>query len=183
MIDSRGFVKLIDFGFCKYLIEEKTYTLCGTPGYLAPEVVAQSGHNHGADHWALGILVFEMLFGSSPFYYDGVEQNELFLSILDDPVVVPDSSSKLAKDFLMRILVKDPKARLGAKDEAEIMDHQWFKDLDANALRNKSVVSPWQPSVTGLFDASNFSPDSSEIHELVGKPLAERDAKLFEGLF
>jgi hypothetical protein len=73
--------------------------------------------------------------------------------------------------------------RLGAKNEAEIMNHKWFKDLDANALRNKSITPPWQPSVTGLFDVSNFSPDASEIHELDGKPLAERDAKLFEGLF
>lgn len=183
MLDSRGFVKLIDFGFCKYLIEEHTYTLCGTPGYLAPEVVSQSGHNHGADHWALGILVFEMLFGFSPFYYDGVEQNELFASILNDPVEIPDSSGKVAKDFLARILEKNPKTRLGAKNQEEILNHKWFKDLDVDALRNKSISPPWQPTVTGLFDASNFSPDESDIQDLDGKPLAERDAKLFEGLF
>jgi serine/threonine protein kinase len=183
MIDSRGFVKLIDFGFCKYLIDEYTYTLCGTPGYLAPEVVAQTGHNHGADHWALGILVFEMLYGFSPFYYDGVEQNELFLSIMDDPVTVPDTSGKVAKDFVTRLLDKNPKTRLGVNNEAEIINHKWFKDLDSEALRNKSVKPPWQPAVTGLLDATNFNPDASEIHDLDGKPVSERDAKLFEGLF
>lgn len=183
MIDSRGFVKLIDFGFCKYLIEEKTYTLCGTPGYLAPEVVSMTGHNYGADHWALGILVYEMLYGFSPFYYDGVEQGELFASIVDDPVEIPDTAGKHAKDFLTRILEKDPRLRLGANDESAIINHRWFNDLDADAVRSKRVTPPWQPNLTGLFDASNFNPDESEIHDLGGKALPDRDAKLFEGLF
>ena len=71
LIDTEGYLKLTDFGFAKYC-ETRTYTLCGTPEYLAPEVILSSGHNHGVDWWALGVLLFEMLAGFPPFYDNNV---------------------------------------------------------------------------------------------------------------
>jgi len=71
MIDKIGYPVVIDFGFAKY-VPEKTYTLCGTPGYLPPEVVMTRGHNASADHWSLGILIFELISGESPFFFEGM---------------------------------------------------------------------------------------------------------------
>lgn len=197
MIDARGFVKLIDFGFCKYLLGEKTYTLCGTPGYLAPEVVTMEGHDFSADLWSLGILIYEMITGESPFYYDGIDQMELFESIVLDPYKPPPDVSQEADDIMGRLLVKDPSRRLGASGENHVVEHSWFADLDLDALRRRdpSIRVPWTPEVNGPLDTRYFS-DWSELereaekdisstgdHSKKGQLLSERDAKIFEGVF
>ena len=74
-------LQIVDFGFAKY-VSDKTFTLCGTPLYLPPEVILNRGHNWGADHWSLGVLTFEMLAGYTPFYKEGMDQMELFRAIV-----------------------------------------------------------------------------------------------------
>ena len=183
MIDDEGYVKLIDFGFCKYLLEDKTYTLCGTPGYLSPEAVLSEGHNHCADHWALGVLIYEMMFGSSPFFYEGIDQNELFASIVEDPLPVPDNTDASTRDILLKLCEKSCDARLGARKENEVIEHAWFDEMDLGAIMGREAPAPWKPRVSGPLDASNFQPDEEDQVDFPDRPLSKRDAKLFEGVF
>jgi protein kinase A len=195
MLDSQGYAKLIDFGFCKLLLDEKTFTMCGTPGYLPPEVVQTLGHSFSADWWSLGILIYEMLTGESPFYYEGIDQMALFESIVHDDYALPSGVSQLATDIIGRLLVKDPALRLGSMDrgDSEILEHAWFDELDINALRHRapSVKVPWIPEVEGPFDTCYFN-DWSDLQHLTvdnsfssanNSELSQRDAKLFEGQF
>lgn len=183
MIDSTGFVKLIDFGFCKYLIEDKTFTLCGTPGYLSPEAVLSEGHNHGADHWALGVLIFEMMFGSSPFFYEDIDQAELFASIVEDPLPIPKGTAADVSDLLSKLCEKSAHRRLGARKENEVIEHRWFKNFDLTTILSRKATPPWRPRVSGPLDTSNFQPDEQDQVDFPDRPLSNRDAKLFEGVF
>jgi protein kinase A len=117
MIDRFGYPVVIDFGFAKY-VPEKTYTLCGTPAYLPPEVVMSRGHNCSADHWSLGIVIYEMLTGESPFYYEGMDQMSLFKGIVQDDFEPPPNVSPAAADIIAKFLVKDPTQRLGSLDQS-----------------------------------------------------------------
>ena len=81
LIDAQGYPKIVDFGFAKYVVE-KTFTLCGTPLYIAPEVILNRGHNAGADHWSLGVMIYEMICGFTPFYSSGMDQAALFAAIV-----------------------------------------------------------------------------------------------------
>jgi CRP-like cAMP-binding protein len=194
MIDSQGYLKLIDFGFCKYLLAEKTYTLVGTPGYLSPELVTSVGHNWGVDHWALGILIYEMVSGSSPFYYEDIDQMELFQSIVNDKVTPPSSLSLDCADIIVRLLHKDPASRLGAARDTEVLEHPWFSRMNLQMLRSRLWPAPWTPDLDGPLDRSFFN-DWSELEgdglhgayqndsSKKGQVLSARDAKLFEGVF
>jgi protein kinase A len=197
MLDAKGYVKLIDFGFCKYLLAEKTYTLCGTPGYLSPEMVTVQGHSFSTDNWSLGVLIYEMIAGSSPFYYDGIDQSELFDAIaLDDYPPLPDTVSTAAKDLVAGLLQKDPVTRYGSPNQCKIQDHIWFEELDLEAMRHREMEAPWVPYLDGPLDTSNFN-DWSELEQAEkdgtigsdgdvskkGLAVSKRDQKLFEGVF
>lgn len=197
MLDAQGYVKLIDFGFCKYLLAEKTYTLCGTPGYLPPETVTVAGHSFSSDNWSLGILIYEMIAGYSAFYYEGIDQMELFASIVNDRVQPPVGASAQASDLVTKLLNKDPAQRLGSRSPGEILEHAWFAELDVEAMRHRECVAPWVPIVEGPLDTSYFN-DWSELERDTenetsasesgdiskkGQALSKRDQKLFEGIF
>ena len=197
MLDGKGYVKLIDFGFCKYLLAEKTYTLCGTPGYLSPEMVTVQGHNFSTDNWSLGVLIYEMIAGSSPFYYDGIDQAELFDAIaLNDFPPLPDTISSEAKDLVAGLLQKDPVIRYGSTHQCKIQEHAWFRELDLDAMRHREMEAPWVPYLEGPLDTSNFN-DWSELEQAEkdgtlgadgdvskkGLAVSKRDQKLFEGVF
>jgi CRP-like cAMP-binding protein len=195
MLDAHGYVKLIDFGFCKYLLADKTYTLCGTPGYLSPEMVTVQGHTFSTDHWSLGILIYEMIAGVSPFYYDSIDQAELFDSIAqDDYPALPATVSPKAQDLIAGLLRKDPDVRLGAKHQCEILEHPWFAELDLDGMRHREVPAPWVPALDGPLDTSNFTdwsdleqaeqdPDNGGDVSKKGLVVSKRDQKLFEGVF
>merc|ERR1712232_450631 len=157
MGDKSGYPVLIDFGFTKY-VTAKTYTLCGTPGYLAPEVVMSRGHNGGADHWSMGIIIYELLVGENPFYFDGIEQIALFESIVKDDFQKPQNVSREAVDIVSKLLMKEPSQRLGslARGERDILEHPWFKDLDLGAIRRREITAPWLPVVKDEIDNSFF---------------------------
>jgi serine/threonine protein kinase len=141
-------------------VETKTYTLCGTPLYLAPEVILNQGHDKGADHWSWGILIFEMIAGYIPFYADGIDQITLFRFIVKGSFLFPGEGimSKEVKDLIKRILVTDPRKRLGslAGGLDDIYTHSWFTGVDFAALRRKEVEAPWKPEIKDPLDKSKF---------------------------
>ena len=170
--------------FAKY-VPDKTYTLCGTPSYLPPEVVTTRGHDCSADHWSLGILIYEMIAGTNPFYYEGMDQISLFHSIVMDPVEKPKGCSDEASDLVMRLLVKDPTRRLGslARGEREIKEHPWFKDMDLNNIRRRLVTAPWVPKLKGAFDTSCFE-DWSHLQDITTQEfgeITENEKAMFRG--
>eukprot|EP00934_Nitzschia_sp_Nitz4_P006232 Nitzschia sp. Nitz4//scaffold21_size171442//84084//87944//NITZ4_002168-RA/size171442-augustus-gene-0.90-mRNA-1//-1//CDS//3329542432//6222//frame0 len=147
LIDLEGYPTLCDFGFAKYCPEE-TSTFCGTPNYLAPEIVLNRGHGAAVDHWALAIVTYEMITGENPFYFDGQDQMALLQAIVQEAYYpLPKTASPEVVDFVTGLLEKDPVQRLGstASGEKGILKHDWFKELDINMVRNKKAKAPYIP--------------------------------------
>mmetsp|Transcript_7032 Transcript_7032/g.9158 ORF Transcript_7032/g.9158 Transcript_7032/m.9158 type:complete len:803 (+) Transcript_7032:90-2498(+) len=160
LISNEGYPVIADFGFAKH-VTNKTFTFCGTPLYLAPEIILNRGHNWGADHWSLGVLVFEMLTGFTPFYEESMDQMELFRAIVQDKLKFPEfprNISSDAKSFVRGLLTKNPNKRLGAGAGGieELYWHAWFKEIDFVRLRHKEYKAPYVPVIGDPLDTSNF---------------------------
>ena len=126
LLDQEGRCKLADFGWSNFDVGDKFRdTYCGTPEYLAPEMITKSGHNESVDIWALGVLLFEMLTGRTPFNFTG-DRIQLFNNIKTLRIVWTDDFPQLAKDLVGKILRLNPKDRLTLD---EIINHQWFRDV------------------------------------------------------
>eukprot|EP01147_Barroeca_monosierra_P008559 gene8559-10274_t len=149
MLDADGHVKLADFGMCKENISDDnlTNTFCGTPDYLAPEVLTEQDYGVSVDWWALGVLLYEMLAGQPPF--DGEDEDDLFQAILEDDVLYPVWISKDAQSVLTGFLTRPIAERLGCgiDPEHEIKSHAFFQNIDWKQLENGEVEPPFKPRV------------------------------------
>ena len=164
LIDSEGFIKIIDLGFAK-VVKDRTYTLCGTPEYLAPELVLGKGHGKGVDYWAVGVLIYEMLCGVSPFADDSQDQMIICKKIVKGKYNFPGwMRDKDAKDIINKLLTAKVTQRLGCKKGGvkDIMEHKWFKGMDWDVLQAKKMASPWVPPLKDTFDTSHFDPYEEE---------------------
>lgn len=155
MIDIDGYPMLVDFGFAKFC-PDKTFTFCGTPNYVAPEIIMNSGHNRAVDYWALGITIYEMISGENPFYFDGMDQVTLYNSICQDNYYPlsggnTDVFSASLHELVEQLLEKDPIRRLGmlAGGMDDILNHAWFEEIDLMLIRKKRWPAPWKPTLTG----------------------------------
>lgn len=163
LIDSDGHMKITDFGFAK-VVEDRTWTLCGTPEYLAPEIIQSKGHGKPVDWWALGVLIYEMLAGYPPFY----DENPfgIYQKVLAGKIEFPRHFDVKVKDLIKRLLTPDRAKRFGClKNGAEdIKKHKWYKGFDWTALGNRALKPPMVPSVKGPDDTSMFDryPESTE---------------------
>ncbi|KAI5964838.1 YPK2 [Candida pseudojiufengensis] len=158
LLDYQGHIALCDFGLCKLNMsnEDKTNTFCGTPEYLAPELLLNQGYTRSVDWWTLGTLLYEMLTGLPPFYDS--DSSTMYKKILQNPLRFPPFLEGTdAQDLLIKLLQKDPSQRLD--DAQEIKNHSFFKDIDWNKLLNKSYLPPFKPNVENLLDTSNFDQD------------------------
>uniref|UniRef100_A0A8C7H6T6 protein kinase C n=1 Tax=Oncorhynchus kisutch TaxID=8019 RepID=A0A8C7H6T6_ONCKI len=158
LLDTDGYVKIADFGLCKEGMGygDRTSTFCGTPEFLAPEVLTDTSYTRAVDWWGLGVLIYEMLVGESPF--PGDDEEEVFDSIVNDEVRYPRFLSTEAIAIMRRLLRRNPERRLGSgeKDADEIKKQPFFRGLDWEALLQRKLPPPFVPSIKGREDVSNF---------------------------
>jgi len=179
LLDREGHLVITDFGFAKQLHDSRTWTLCGTPDYLAPEIIQSKGHNCAVDWWALGILIYEMLAGYPPFYDE--TSFGTYEKILSGRVAWPRYIESVAKDLIRRFLVLDRTKRLGNMKGGsdDVMTHKWFKTIDWDDVYEKKVKPPLEPKVDSCWDTSNFEryqeTDWSDV-----KNISERQQTLFQ---
>jgi len=158
LLDTEGYVKIADFGLCKEGMGygDRTGTFCGTPEFLAPEVLTETSYTRAVDWWGLGVLIFEMLVGESPF--PGDDEEEVFDSIVNDEVRYPRFLSLEAIAIMRRLLRKNPERRLGAseRDAEDVKKQAFFRNVSWEDLLMRRVPPPFVPTITGTEDVSNF---------------------------
>lgn len=171
LLDRHGHLKITDFGFAKR-VPDKTWTLCGTPDYLAPEVVSNKGYNKSVDWWSLGILIYEMLCGYTPFWDSGSPM-KIYENILKGKVKYPAYVNADAQNLLERLITADLTKRLGNLygGPADVKNHPWFAEVTWDRLARKDIDAPYTPPVkAGAGDASQFDryPEDPEKYGMVG---------------
>ncbi|NXG58504.1 PKN2 kinase, partial [Hemiprocne comata] len=172
LLDAEGFVKIADFGLCKEGIGfgDRTNTFCGTPEFLAPEVLTDISYTRAVDWWGLGVLIYEMLVGESPF--PGDDEEEVFDSIVNDEVRYPRFLSAEALSIIRKLLRKCPERRLGAgeKDAEEIKIQPFFKEIDWHALFARTLKPPFVPTIRDPTDVSNFDEEFTSQKPILTPP-------------
>jgi len=162
LLDDIGHVCLTDFGLSKDVEkDDKAHTFCGTPEYLAPEIVTGAGHDKAVDWWSLGILLYELTVGIPPFYSQNV--NEMYNKIQHGVLRFPPFLSEPCKNLIVALLNRDPTKRLGSKDDVnDIKIHPFFKDISWDKLYRKEIDPPYKPKVKANEDTSNFDKTFTE---------------------
>ncbi|KAF9970385.1 AGC protein kinase Gad8 [Actinomortierella ambigua] len=164
LLDYTGHIALCDFGLCKLGMTETetTNTFCGTPEYLAPELLLGQGYTKTVDWWTLGVLLYEMLTGLPPFYDENI--HEMYRKILQDELRFPDDVAPDARSLLSALLTRDPNQRLGNNGSSAIKQHPFFKAISFTQLMAKKIQPPFKPSVSSAIDTSNFDEEfTSEV--------------------
>lgn len=156
LLDRNGHIKITDFGFAKE-VSTVTWTLCGTPDYIAPEVITTKPYNKSVDWWSLGVLIYEMLAGYTPFY-DSTPM-KTYEKILSGKILFPSFMHPNVVDLLSRLITADLSSRLGnlANGPADIRNHPWFSEVVWEKLLAKDIETPYEPPITaGTGDSSLF---------------------------
>uniref|UniRef100_A0A1B6DBD3 non-specific serine/threonine protein kinase n=1 Tax=Clastoptera arizonana TaxID=38151 RepID=A0A1B6DBD3_9HEMI len=173
LLDSSGHIVLTDFGLSKEFLphekDQRAYSFCGTIEYMAPEVVhgGNSGHDIAVDWWSVGVLTYELLTGASPFTVEGEKntQQDISRRIMKINPPIPQYLSNEVSDFISKLLVKDPRKRLGGgeEDALELKRHAFFTGINWDDLAKKAVPAPFVPKIANELDVSNFSEEFTKM--------------------
>ncbi|XP_069466802.1 cGMP-dependent protein kinase 2-like isoform X2 [Ambystoma mexicanum] len=168
LLDSDGYVKMVDFGFAKKIGPgKKTWTFCGTPEYVAPEIIMNKGHDFGADYWSLGILIYELLTGSPPF--SGQDPIKIYNMVMRgiEKVDFPHRITRRPEDLIRRLCRINPAERLGNRKNgiSDIRKHKWFQGFNWEGLRSRKLMSPLKRELRGATDHSHFDNFLPEIDD------------------
>ncbi|KAG7091254.1 cAMP-dependent protein kinase catalytic subunit [Marasmius oreades] len=159
LLNSDGHIKIADFGFAK-ICSTTTWTLCGTPDYLAPEIIGQHRYNKSVDWYALGVLIFEMLSGLPPYHQPEANQLKLYEKIHQGPTHIrwPAAFSPLATDLILKLMEGNPSKRYGnlRHGAGDVFAHGWFREVDWDKLGAREIQAPYIPKIQGDGDASAF---------------------------
>ncbi|VDO06439.1 unnamed protein product [Rodentolepis nana] len=186
LMDTEGYVKLADFGLCKEGMgpDDKTGTFCGTPEFLAPEVLLEPSYTRAVDWWGLGVLIYEMLVGECPF--PGNSEDEIFESITNREVRYPVRLGMEATLIMRRLLRRNVSLRLGAsaKDAAEVKEQLFFKCINFDDLLQRKIKPPFVPKISTAEDVSNFDEEFTRERPCLTPardraPLSSRDQNFF----
>lgn len=186
LLDTDGYVKIADFGLCKEGMGwgDRTGTFCGTPEFLAPEVLTETSYTRAVDWWGLGVLIFEMLVGESPF--PGEDEGEVFDSIVNDEVRYPRTLTLEAIALMRRLLRKNPERRLGSseRDAEDVKKQAFFRNVNWEQLLLRKVKPPFVPTINNLEDVSNFDSEFTSEQAVLTppkepRPLTSTDHKMF----
>ncbi|XP_065192026.1 serine/threonine-protein kinase N1-like isoform X2 [Sycon ciliatum] len=186
LMDGDGYIKITDFGLSKegMFYGDRTSTFCGTPEFLAPEVLTDTSYTRAVDWWGLGVLIFEMMVGESPF--PGDDEEDVFDAIVNDDVRYPRYLSAESTSIMRRLMRRNAEKRLGASenDAADVKRHPFFRSIDWEALLQRNISPPVKPTIASPEDVSNFDPEfTSEKPELTPPeeecPLSENDQVMF----
>jgi len=181
MMSSTGHIKIADFGMCKENLfgGARTTTFCGTPGYLAPEIIYEEPYGAGCDFWSLGVLCYEFLCGDSPF--DAEDDDELMDEICNKVVKYPKKLDKDAKSWIERLLDRTPESRIGsgANGRKDIEKHAFFKGMDWSKMEKQQIPPPYVPKIKNPKKAECF--DSEFMNEdVMITPLSEMEVFMLE---
>ncbi len=187
LLDMNGHVALTDFGLCKEGIgyEERTSTFCGTPEYMAPEMLAKQSYGFPVDYWSFGTLLYEMIAGLPPFYNKNGPQ--MIKQIMEADIKFPAHFSEEAKSICAGLLARDPAQRLGARGGVEeVKQHPFFAGVEWDKIYAKQVEPPFKPKLKSEADTANFDPRftseaPSDSPEPNAKKISPELQKLFTG--
>merc|ERR1711911_261159 len=195
MVDNNGYVRLVDLGFAKKVPPgHKTWTFCGTPEYIPPEIISNTGHNIAADYWSLGILIFELLSKRTPFrakddlsIYEGKNIIFTFFLIITilgilrgiHSVQFPYKISRKAESMIKALCRQDPSERIGYQRAGvnDIRKHRWFQGFDWEGLRSEKIQAPHIPEIKNPFDVSNFEKIREEDERKIPEETSGWDAE------
>jgi protein-serine/threonine kinase len=186
LLDADGHVKLTDFGLSKEGIQDNfsAKSMCGTPEYLAPEILNKQGHGKAVDWYSLGALMYEMLTGLPPFYTR--DRDKLFERIRRGDLAYPTYITPVTKHLLQSLLMGDPAHRLGAgpTDGEQVKEHAFFSGIDWIAIQQRRVTPPFKPNVGSNGDVKYFEKEFVDLpvvnSEMQEAPIA-KDLNHFEG--
>lgn len=176
LLTNEGHILITDFGLSKeglFKNEDQTTTFCGTPEYLAPEIIEGSPYGKSVDWWSFGILLYEMLAGISPFF--SLDLQEMYSKIMKSDLLIPQSISSDASDLIKNLLQRNPTLRL--QDPEIIKSHSFFKNIDFKLLLEKKISPPFIPEVESEIDVSNIDPLFTEQEPLLDDDDDENEIK------
>mmetsp|Transcript_123812 Transcript_123812/g.214656 ORF Transcript_123812/g.214656 Transcript_123812/m.214656 type:complete len:336 (+) Transcript_123812:78-1085(+) len=184
LLDAEGHTKVTDFGLSKEGIADNfsAKTLCGTPEYLAPEILAKAGHGKAVDWYSFGALIYEMLTGLPPFYTR--DREKLFERIKKGELAYPSYITPPAKSLLTALISRDPSKRLGGSEEKggeEVKEHEFFASIDWTECVERKLTPPFKPSVSKEGDTKYFEKEFTNQPAVDTKIAGDKDVMHMEG--
>ncbi|KAJ3007382.1 UNVERIFIED_CONTAM: serine/threonine protein kinase, AGC [Siphonaria sp. JEL0065] len=184
LIDPRGHIKIADFGFAKVIPRNHATTFCGTPAYMAPEIILKMGYTKAADWWSVGTVCYELMAGYSPFQAES--PLKIYERILNYELRWSSQIGEVGRDLLSKILESQPSKRLGMNGAKDIKSHPWFRGINWKDAEMLEVPVPFVPNIEGDGDIKNFdiyTDQSSVITMQNGTMALTSEDNLYDGMF